>query len=81
MNTGKAALGVLAGLATGAILGILLAPDKGSITRKKIIGKGEGYAGDVERKMKGFKNNIQENYENIKQDAKNLEEKTKASYV
>jgi gas vesicle protein len=81
MNTGKAALGILAGLATGAILGILLAPDKGSNTRRKIIGKGEGYVDDAKKKVKGFKNSLMENYENIKQDAKDIEEKAKSSYA
>jgi gas vesicle protein len=44
MKTGKVVLGLLAGVAAGAILGILFAPDKGSNTRKKIVDKGEGYA-------------------------------------
>lgn len=35
MNSGKVVLGALAGLAAGALLGILFAPDKGSETRKK----------------------------------------------
>ena len=36
MKAGKVFLGVLAGVAAGAVLGILFAPDKGSKTRKKI---------------------------------------------
>ncbi|WP_317896753.1 YtxH domain-containing protein [Aurantibacillus circumpalustris] len=35
-NMGKIIGGVIIGLAAGAALGILLAPDKGSETRKKI---------------------------------------------
>jgi len=34
MNTGKVLLGLIAGFAAGASLGIILAPDKGSETRK-----------------------------------------------
>lgn len=39
MNTGKVVIGVLAGFAAGALLGVLFAPDKGSETRKKISKK------------------------------------------
>lgn len=36
MNNGKILLGVLAGVMTGATLGILFAPDSGANTRKKL---------------------------------------------
>ena len=43
MENGKVLLGVLAGVAVGATLGILFAPDSGTNTRKKIMKKGEDY--------------------------------------
>jgi gas vesicle protein len=41
MNAGKTILAVLASVATGAAIGVLLAPDRGSDTRRKILRKGE----------------------------------------
>ena len=38
-STGKVLAGFLIGAAVGAVAGILLAPDKGSVTRKKIADK------------------------------------------
>jgi gas vesicle protein len=51
MSRGKIILGVLAGLAAGAVLGILFAPDKGTATRKKIIDKGEDYFDNLKHKI------------------------------
>jgi len=51
MSAGKVLLGVLAGVAAGAVLGILLAPDKGSETRKKIYEKGDEYADGIKDKF------------------------------
>ncbi|MBL7807374.1 MAG: YtxH domain-containing protein, partial [Saprospiraceae bacterium] len=39
MTTGKIVLSIAAGVAAGAILGILFAPAKGVDTRKKIVQK------------------------------------------
>ncbi len=39
------------GMAVGAIIGVLLAPDKGSETRKKITGSAKDLADALENKM------------------------------
>ena len=41
MSAEKVLIGVVAGMAVGAIVGVLFAPDKGSETRSKIVSKGE----------------------------------------
>ena len=41
MKSGKILLGIMAGTAAGALLGILFAPEKGPVTRKKILKKGK----------------------------------------
>jgi gas vesicle protein len=51
MSSGKALLGVLAGIAAGAALGILFAPEKGSNTRKKMVKKGEDLANAINKKL------------------------------
>ena len=51
MKSGKLVLGVLAGLAAGAALGILFAPDKGKNSRKKITRKSEDILDDMKDKM------------------------------
>ena len=51
MTTGKALLGVLAGIAAGAAIGLLLAPDKGDRLRKNISKKSEDLADAINDKI------------------------------
>jgi gas vesicle protein len=69
MSTGKILLGVLAGVAVGATLGILLAPDKGSETRKKITRKGDDYVGELGDKFNEFVGSFSKKFENAKSQA------------
>lgn len=77
MSTGKVVLGVLTGVAVGAILGILFAPDKGSETRKKIAGKGSDLADGLKDKLESLLSGVGEKVENVKDQASNLYESGK----
>ncbi len=71
MSSGKVILGILAGAAAGALLGILFAPDKGSTTRKKILSKGEEYADELKEKFSEFVDKVAEKFESAKEEVKN----------
>jgi len=63
MSSGKVLLGILAGAAAGAMLGILFAPEKGVTTRKKILSKGEDYADELKENFSEFVDNVSEKYD------------------
>ncbi len=75
MSTGKVLLGILAGLAAGAFLGVIFAPDKGTVTRKKIIDKSEDYAEDLKEKFDEFIDSINKNVEEVKNEAEKVKSK------
>ncbi len=78
MESGKVVLGVLAGLAAGAVLGILFAPDKGTETRKKITRKGEEYAGALEEKYEELLDAVSHKYGDTKEGIEGFIAKGKA---
>ena len=65
----KVLLGVLAGFAVGATVGVLFAPDKGSNTRRKIAKQGEDYVEGLEEKFNGFIDDITKKVESMKEEA------------
>jgi gas vesicle protein len=80
MNSGKVVLGLLAGVAAGALLGILFAPDKGTETRKKISKKGEDYVDAIKDKFNEFLESITEKFDQVKDDVTEFAEKGKAKF-
>lgn len=77
MNTGKVMVGLLTGVAVGALLGVLFAPDKGSETRRKISKKSKDLVDDVKNKYDDFVKGVNEKVDQIKGETENL--KSRAS--
>lgn len=80
MSTGKVALGALAGLAIGAIAGILFAPEKGSVTRRQIMDKGDEYVDGAKSKYNDMRDSITDKYESTKRDAEEFVNRSKAKF-
>jgi gas vesicle protein len=78
MNSGKVILGALVGIAAGAALGILFAPDKGTNTRRKISKKGDDYVDELSGKFDDFIGDITQKFETMKADANRMAENGKA---
>lgn len=68
MSTGKVLLGVVAGAATGALIGVLFAPHKGSVTRKKISRTSGNYADGLKEKFGEMVDNVTDKFEKVKED-------------
>ncbi len=71
-------VGVLSGLAVGALLGVLFAPDKGSNTRKKIAQKGTDVADNLKGSFSDFSAFIEDQYSNFAAETNDALEERKA---
>ncbi|MFC6876714.1 YtxH domain-containing protein [Flavobacterium myungsuense] len=70
MESGKVILGVVSGIAVGAVLGVLFAPEKGSKTRRKILETGKEYTDNLKEKFSDLYEDVSNKYENLLEDAK-----------
>ena len=64
-NTSKILIALGAGVAIGGVLGILFAPDKGSVTRHKIEEGSKRLVDNFNRKIKSGKEKLQEEFSKI----------------
>ena len=69
MKSNKIIAAVLLGAAAGAIAGILLAPDKGSVTREKIKVAGEDLKNTFKDKFNEFVDGVKDKYESAKEES------------
>ena len=79
MSSGKVLLSLLAGVAAGALVGILFAPEKGSVTRKKISKKAEKYGDELKEKFNEFVDDITEKFGEVREDISDFTEPKKSS--
>jgi gas vesicle protein len=68
MISGKVVLGALAGVAAGALIGVLFAPDKGSESRSKIVKKGDDYLDSIKVKFNSLLDSMTGKYNGGKAD-------------
>ena len=72
MNTTKVIAGLLAGIAAGAALGILFAPDKGAKTRKRIFRKGADTVDEIKDRVDDLLNDLTESFQAAKDEVGEL---------
>ena len=81
MNSGKVILGVLGGIAAGAVLGILFAPHKGTVTRKKIKRKKDSFVEDlkdIKEEVSDFVESMSEKMSSISENVSEMAHKAKS---
>jgi len=74
MKSSNVLLGIVGGLAAGAVLGVLFAPDKGTNTRKKIAKKSSDLKDNLTDSFNDFVSNVEDKYKDLASKASGLME-------
>lgn len=69
MKETKVLVSLATGVAVGAALGVLFAPDKGAATRRRIVRATNGYSNGLDQKFDEFIGNVKEQFETVRQEA------------
>jgi gas vesicle protein len=79
MSRVNVAIGAVAGIAVGALLGVLYAPDKGTETRRKISTKSKDTADSIKHKFSDIAHNISGNGSKAGREAQNMQAEGKVN--
>lgn len=71
MESNKVVVGVIAGVAIGALVGVLFAPAKGSKTRKRVMNKATSYKDELQSKIEDLVDGVSEQYDSLLADTHN----------
>ncbi|AKP53114.1 YtxH domain-containing protein [Cyclobacterium amurskyense] len=78
MKSAKIILGTLAGVAIGVQIGLLIAPEKGKTTRKKLSQKGEGYLKEINGQFDHIVKGMNEKLDKMNKNIASVAEETRA---
>lgn len=70
-STRSLIVGVLAGFAAGAAIGMLFAPHKGKVTRKRLMRRGEDIVEKTGDTIHDITDNVNKKFETIKREISN----------
>jgi gas vesicle protein len=80
MNAGKVLLSLLAALSVGALVGVLLAPEKGTKTRRKISDNSHDMINNLTTKFDELVDSLSQKATNVKEDVKDVSNKVKSKF-
>ncbi|MCJ7758083.1 MAG: YtxH domain-containing protein [Gillisia sp.] len=75
MNAGKFITGLLSGAAIGAVVGLLFAPKKGAVTRRKLTETSDTYIKGAKSKFNDFTDTLNEKADTLKEKVESVKEK------
>jgi gas vesicle protein len=78
MSSGMLFISLLTGVATGASLGVLFAPGKGSVTRHNLTTKSMEYAEGLIEKFNEFLDFVSEIFDDVKEKVEKVKSKSNA---